>query len=233
MAELIEPFERELRRVRRREDFEPQRSDGFSNDGLSYSVANDLGKMWGQALSDYETRSKDPRFIPGAAVESPDAPEALRRELLDPIMERFAPRSMTKTASPLIREVGNDVYQIDPRTGRSVKIVDTPDRPDTRGDNFERQVILGKLSDLRRLKGDRFAMLKSGRTPEEIDAEIAALENQGREIYQPKAGIVPPVPEAPRLSPPSADVQEVTRKMKDGRRAIFDAKTKSFIRYAD
>ncbi len=65
----------------------PRRTDGFSDDGLSYSVATDFDKQLGQALAEMEARTKGARYVPGAAVERPDAPDVLANELLDPIMQ--------------------------------------------------------------------------------------------------------------------------------------------------
>lgn len=68
---------------------QPRRTDGFSDDGLSYSVASDFDKQIGQALANQEARLKDPRYIPGALVERPDAPDVLNRELIDPVLTAF------------------------------------------------------------------------------------------------------------------------------------------------
>lgn len=211
-TQLIEPFDREVRRVSR-----PRRNDGISDDGLSYRRADDFGSLWGDALADYEARTGtgqrsvpltqsdiDKGFIArvesarpteqyltdnprvAAPISDPAEVDALRHQLFDPLTQRFGSDSQTitrRTPNQLVREVGNDVYQIDPVTGRSTKIIDTPDRPDTRGDSFERSVILGKINMLRQLQANPMDMRLSGKTPEQIDADIAALEDQGRQIF--------------------------------------------------
>ncbi len=76
-----------------------RRTDGFSEDGLSYSVASDFDKQIGQALAAQEARLKDPRYIPGAQVERPDAPDILNQELIDPVLTAFGmPNSEDRAA---------------------------------------------------------------------------------------------------------------------------------------
>lgn len=113
MAELIDPFERELRR-------RPRRNDGLMDDGRSYRVSDDFGKMWGEALADYEARTgtgqrsvaltpsdMDKGFISrvesaaptqqdlmdnpriAAPLSDPIEVDALRHQLFDPLMQRF------------------------------------------------------------------------------------------------------------------------------------------------
>lgn len=57
-----------------------------------------------------------------------------------------------------------------------------------------------------------------------------------RGIVPPTTTAAPTAPVAPQYVPPKAAtnrVNQVTRKLKDGRRAIFNADTKAFIRLAD
>lgn len=107
-----------------------RRMDGFSDDGLSYSVAADFDKQLGQAMAEQEARLKDQRYIPGALVERPDAPDVLQRELIDPVLTGFGfnrPQRMVAgaaTRQPAVRtyEMGNELIQIDPVTGKAVPI---------------------------------------------------------------------------------------------------------------
>lgn len=111
-----------------------RRMDGFSDDGLSYSVAADFEKQIGQAMAEQEARLKDPRFAPGTLVERPDAPEVLQRELIDPVLTGFglmSPRRATATSStrmptPRTYEMGNELVQVDPITGRANVVFTQP-----------------------------------------------------------------------------------------------------------
>lgn len=61
------------------------RNDGFSEDGLSYAVIDDIPKITAQALAEYETRLKKPRIdIWGKPLKEDTAVE-LQHELLDPL----------------------------------------------------------------------------------------------------------------------------------------------------
>lgn len=189
MAELVEPFERELMRRRR--------NDGFSDDGLSYRVADDLGKLWGQALSEYDTRRESPRFVPGARVESPDDPDILRRELLDPVLQRFAApsqRTTVKGATPRTYKFGSSLVSVDPLTGTTDEIFRAPE---TVGEMSPRQKL--EYSDL---LNQRRAILRSAgimRTPEDT-ARLKQLDEQIAKFFTPPATNAPTVA-APERQP--------------------------------
>lgn len=112
-----------------------RRTDGFSEDGLSYAVASDFDKQLGQALAEIEARSAAPRFTPGARVESPDAPDILRRELLDPILEAQAvyqgqplkAAAVPKVAPPKIISDRGNIWSVDPLTGSANQLVKRPE----------------------------------------------------------------------------------------------------------
>ncbi len=108
-----------------------RRTDGFSDDGLSYSVASDFDKQIGQALAAQEARLKDPRYIPGAQVERPDAPDILNRELIDPVLTAFGmPNSEDRAErhgryngpSSSVFKSGNDIISIDKNTNAAHKV---------------------------------------------------------------------------------------------------------------
>jgi hypothetical protein len=107
--------------------FQPRRRDGFSDDGLSYSVADDYSKQMGQALANYEARTAHPRFIPGARVENPDAPDILKQELFDPITTAFTGGGR-QALQPKTFHVGNELLQQDPFSG-AVKSVYASQKP--------------------------------------------------------------------------------------------------------
>jgi len=112
-----------------------RRTDGLSDDGLSYAVASDFDKQLGQALAEIEARSAAPRFVPGARVESPDAPDILRRELLDPILEAqaiYQGQPLRQVAAPkvappkIISDRGN-IWSVDPLSGNANQLVKRPE----------------------------------------------------------------------------------------------------------
>lgn len=223
MPELIEPFERELRRSRR--------NDGFSNDGLSYSVADDFGKLWGQALAEYDARrgmtteylpvteadkakgiiqrKRDVMrpaqfYVDNPTAREPEDPEALRRELLDPLMQSFGgatTRSSSASRRPQFRTAGGDVYRLDDETGEPTKIIDVPDKPDQRIDRAKADIIKMNLAPLlAQRKGDVYPYL-SDDAKKKIDDEIKKLQDELAGVYAPKAAPVAAVPEVERPQP--------------------------------
>jgi len=123
-----------------------RRTDGFSEDGLSYSVASDFDKQIGQALAAQEARLKDPRYIPGAQVERPDAPDILNRELIDPVLTAFGmPNSEDRAArhgrydransanlSPyaFTKDRNGNTVALDKRTGHAAIAMEAPQEHD-------------------------------------------------------------------------------------------------------
>lgn len=113
-----------------------RRTDGFSADGLRYSVASDFDKQIGQALAEQEARMRDPRFIPGARVESPDSPDLLRQELIDPVLtafgvntERIASNRNPLRGAPRLYEMGNELISVDPMTQQTKVVHTAPEKP--------------------------------------------------------------------------------------------------------
>ncbi len=191
MPQLIDPFDREVRRARR--------NDGFSDDGLSYSVANDFGKLWGQAMAEYDARTAKPRSDVFGQTLQEDTPQALQHQLLDPLTQHFGAPTQTHN-TPRTYKFGNKLVSVDPMTGNAHEVFSTPEKPDQRGDSFEQKLILNQISDLRKLKDDRINLALSKKTAKDIDDEIKALEDKGRQIYHP-AATASPVMAAPPLNP--------------------------------
>lgn len=252
-----------MQRPRRR------RMDGFSDDGLSYSVASDFDKMLGQAMAEYEARSNAPRFVPGARVESPDAPDLLRQELLDPVFSAanaLQGRSVRpQAAEPALRTVkrGSDVLMLDPRSGEIVQEFKADVKPDNAARKFKLDILGRQIQGLSELQYNPAKAAMAGLNPEQIQAQIGNLNAEaekilaGEDIIQqglptpaavaPAAVAPTPTPQifmgdksgginigaAPEYSANRAAAKEVTRTLRDGRKAIFDADTKKFIRYAD
>lgn len=95
------------------------RSNGISADGLSYSVALDRDKAFGNAAAEYEARLKNPR------AGGYDSPEALDREILSPLRSLFG-MGERKTIPQKTFEVGGNIVQVDPDTGKTKTVFTAP-----------------------------------------------------------------------------------------------------------
>lgn len=246
-----------------------RRMDGFSDDGLSYSVASDFDKMLGQAMSEFEARRQDPRFIPGARVESPDTPDLLRQELLDPVFmaaNAYQGRSTRPAAQqdvkPRYIKSGQDVLMQDPVTGELTPAYSPEPKPDNTARKFKLDQISRQIQGLSALQYDPAKAAMAGLDANKIGAEIERLNMDAEALLAGDA--VQPVspPTAPAPTPQMfmgnpgttnllggdfnlgatpaysaaasrSAANQVTRTLKDGRKAIFDADTKKFIRYAE
>ncbi len=116
MAELIEPFEREIRR--------PRRNDGISADGLSYRGVDDFGGLWGQAMQEYENRLQRSKIEKDAGRNwNMESAADIRAELLDPLTQRFGSGRQTETraAAPrTYRQPDGSVIAVDDKMNSSV-----------------------------------------------------------------------------------------------------------------
>lgn len=84
------------------------RSTGFSDDGLSYSVAGDYNKLLGQALANYEARVGNPR-----SFQESDADYATRVGSASGILgNELAPLgiSVPRTQQPKLVKSGQDIF---------------------------------------------------------------------------------------------------------------------------
>jgi hypothetical protein len=154
-----------------------RRTDGFSDDGLSYSVATDFDKQLGQALAQIDARTANPRFTPGAMVERPDAPNLLQQELLAPVIaardafQGIQPEAQ-RTIAPKTYEIGNELVSLDPTTGRPSVLYSAPKK--AAPDMTPRQKL--EYSDLlntrRILMGKPFASVADKERIAQIDEQI-------------------------------------------------------------
>lgn len=151
-----------------------RRNDGFSDDGLSYSVADDYSKLAGQAMAEYDARIKDPRYVPGGATPHPDSPELLDAELFAPIRERFGLNSR-RTTAPKTYEIGNELVSLDPNTGKTNVVYSAPAKAAPEMSPRQKLEYGDLLGQRRALMGKSFLMNEDRDKLSELDTQIKAF----------------------------------------------------------
>lgn len=181
------------------------RTDGFSNDGMTYSVANDQSKIVGEALAREEARQAY-----NSSLNNP----LVNKSIFKPIPAPITPQQ--EQAAKKIFEVGNQVVEVNPLTGKSNVLFTQPPQP-TKETAYNIPVMENFMSAPTTLK----------MTPSQLQSQIGSLPEFARtnEITKVVLGM------ANRTG--SQKTNEVVRSLKDGRKAVFDADTKQFLRYAD
>lgn len=176
-----------------------RRMDGFSEDGLSYAVSDDFSKMLGQAMAEQEARLNDPRFVAGARVEQPDAPDILQRELIDPVLTAFgldtgrrvADSRASRAPATRLFEMGNELISADPATGRT-QVIHRQQKPQAEMTPRQKMEYADLLARRRALQG--------GVAGSQLNAaEIAALDERINNFFGSAA---PPVPDMGPTAPP-------------------------------
>ncbi len=187
-----------------------RRTDGMSEDGLSYSVATDFDKQLGQALEELEARTKErpqsgitisdqisdksdsQRYIPFGP--SPDRPDILRAQLLDPIMQAQAiyqgdairGRASSKLPQDQYRNVGGNLLKIGQGGIENVFPAKAPEM--TRRQQMEYNDLLARRRNL-----------QSGELGNTLNADaIRAIDEQIGGYFQSGAS-----PSAGRMTPPA------------------------------
>lgn len=209
MAELIEPFERELRRSRKTT---PQIQSWFEDD-MARALA-EMEARTGTARTYGELQPGDaeagiiareaPRQTQAATVgemianpvREPENLDAVRRELIDPLVQAYGMdgRSMrpARVSQPRTFEMGNELVQVDPTTGRAASIF-TQNK--TAPEMTPRQRL--EYSDL--LK--RRQAITSKERPRDTDvAQLAELESKIANFFEP-AATAPTASPAPDANP--------------------------------
>lgn len=190
-----------------------RRMDGFSEDGLSYAVADDFSKMMGQAMAEQEARLADPRFVAGARVEQPDAPDILQRELIDPVLTAFgmdtgrrvADSRAARPLAPRVFEMGNELISADPATGRT-QVIHRQQKPQVEMTPRQKMEYADLLARRRALQG--------GIAGSQINAEaIRALDERINNFFGERSA--PPVPD---IEPPSDVLGQIDSLVNPGRR---------------
>ncbi len=117
------------------------RNDGFSEDGLSYSVANDFNKIAAQALADYEARinyerqkglSIDSRGIVNAVPVSADIQNRIYNETIAPVEQLYGGVNGNHS-QPQLRTYKDDatgnIIGIDPISGKGKIVFEGSPKP--------------------------------------------------------------------------------------------------------
>lgn len=88
------------------------------------NAPSDIDFQWQDAVETYRRRAANPRFIPGARVEYPDAPDLLERELLAPFRRGSSAGggSTQPVQNRLISNAGN-AWMVNPATGEATQII--------------------------------------------------------------------------------------------------------------
>lgn len=176
-----------------------------------------------EAQASAQARFDEPRFVPGM-TEQPDSIEAIDRELFQPIRRQYGvPESDVKNI-PRLFEIGNSLVAADPRTGTTRTIFNPPPKA------MPEKIAKWNISPDRGVlgKGETISLTPSQfiealpTLPEFArtnSANIAQAKGWGYDLSE--GGFTPPV-----------SSREVIRVAPNGKRAVFDANTKKFLRYA-
>lgn len=225
MAELMEPFERELRRSRRTTPqterwFEDDMARALSELEARTGTARTYGALQpGDAEAGIIAREAPQRtqaMTIGEMIENPvreaENPDAVRRELIDPLvraygMESQVPlrsmRPLPQPAAPRIVKSGSDIYMEDPLT-RQLNLVKSGPQP-------QPKLSAREQSDLRDIEGEIKSVRAQLAKAPDLDSQlpfqnrILALDKKRRRLFPQGAAIeaevtdVEQVPEAPAV----------------------------------
>lgn len=145
----------------------------------------------------------------------------------DQAMEQLRQAEVMRPSMPEEVEVGGIPLLYSPKTGRFERKEKDVVTPQEKGQEYLNKLELTRtdkaLAAARAKETDPNLSAAEKPTPE----QIRELEN----LYAQRAGALTNAPALPFTPPKSTN--EVIRVTKDGRRAVFDADTKKFLRYAD
>jgi len=137
----FDPFQEQPRSRRRVEEERAPRMDGFSEDGLSYSVANDFPKIAAQALANYEAAmnaerqrnlSIDSRGIVSAPPVDYEVGNRLFQGHIAPVQSLYMggqSQQGFRSTNPVVRETAEGIYERNPQTGAWELAVETKAKP--------------------------------------------------------------------------------------------------------
>lgn len=128
----------------------------------------------------------------------------------------------TRPAAPMVRSAGGQLFQVPPGGGAATALTPPPVRQ-PRVDPFALREFDAKQKQIAKLQEDIELLPK-----EEKPKMQAQIDRLTREAQALKSSASPAV-----TAPGAGTRKEVIRLTKDGRRAVFDASTRTFIRYAE
>lgn len=191
---------------------------------VEFTPEERLEAQMADAYAKAEARTASPRHL-GAGINL-DSPEALDRELFQPIRREFGLPEPVKPMmeSPRLFEIGNRVVAVDPKTGQNREIYSVPEKPPVE------KPVKWKFESGRFVKPDEEVLLTPSSFAEQLPtlpefartnaANLAQLRgfgfDTGGQRFQPTAA-------SPTVSTPSSrsPYPDGTRLMgKDGRRYV-------------
>jgi hypothetical protein len=134
----------------------------------------------------------------------------------------------TRPPAPMVRSAGGQLFQVPPGGGAATALTPAPVRP-PRTDPFALKAYELKLKQVEKLQGDLEAEA-AGPGRAAIQKQIVNLQREAEAL---RAGAAPTAPATPAAVTPAGRGNEVVRLTKSGRKAVFDAGTKQFLRYAE
>lgn len=179
---------------------------GFDPQG-GYAVINDAGKLFANAMAEYEARSKNPRNDIYGRILPEDTDAALKSELIDPILYRFGLNTLLRpgaAAKNQVYHVGDALVERD-AAGNLKPVYNAPAKPEKElAVSIPMQYdILGKPSGILKTKPSEVPQLvDSGIIPKQMlstNAVANAYYNIGMNHAAPKAST--PTNAVPTLSP--------------------------------
>ena len=174
-----------------------QPAPGFSSDGLSYSVAQDFPKIMAQIASEFEARTSNPRYNPFGP--SPDAPEQLRREGLQPWDELWTDMAtrggrQPVAATPKTYEIGNRLVQFD-ASGRPMEVYSAPEKPKPDEESaLKKSLLEARMKKLSEATAD--PSLNSMRK-KEAEADLGRAWDDFKTLSLPQAAVPAQMPQGP------------------------------------
>lgn len=165
-----------------------QPAPGFSADGLSYSVAQDLPKIIANISAEYEARARNPRYNPFGP--SPDAPEQLRREGLKPYDELWTEVAMgggarQSQAAPKTYEIGNKLVQMD-ASGKPVEIYSAPTISKDEELELRKKALSARIIGLERDRSNPDAAREFKMAGTTVDKELQKSWDEAAMLLAPK-----------------------------------------------
>lgn len=167
-----------------------------------YQVATDYPKQIANIMAEYEARALNPRV--NTLGPAPDSTARLKAELLDPFQAVFnAGVPQQPAAQPRTFEIGNNLVQLDPATGRPNVVFTAPSTaktPEQELNKIRSALLTDEIKSINRAALDPMAagsFAQRGTTPQ---AEVALKMAELQSILNPTATNAP-IAAAPVAAP--------------------------------